>query len=108
MRALPVALCGVLVGWGIVFWAAPQVLAGLARPVPWIAFEYLPAAPETAAACVARLKALGRYDFNLVTGEGNTFALEGWHDADAIGRALAHAARGGRSGDVYARLRTHG
>jgi hypothetical protein len=31
MRALPVALCGVVVGWGIGFWAAPQVLAGLAR-----------------------------------------------------------------------------
>ena len=31
MRALPIALCGVLVGWGIGFWAAPQVLAGLAR-----------------------------------------------------------------------------
>jgi hypothetical protein len=31
MRALPVALCGVLVGWGIGFWAAPHVLAGLAR-----------------------------------------------------------------------------
>lgn len=30
MRALPVAFCGVLVGWGIGFWAAPQVLAGLA------------------------------------------------------------------------------
>ena len=31
MRALPVAVCGVLVGWGVGFWAAPQVLAGLAR-----------------------------------------------------------------------------
>src|SRR5918996_1469933 len=30
MRALPVALCGVLVGFGVGFWAAPQVLAGLA------------------------------------------------------------------------------
>ena len=30
MRALPVALCGVLVGWGIGVWAGPQVLAGLA------------------------------------------------------------------------------
>jgi UDP-GlcNAc:undecaprenyl-phosphate/decaprenyl-phosphate GlcNAc-1-phosphate transferase len=30
MRALPLALCGVVVGWGIGFWAAPQVLAGLA------------------------------------------------------------------------------
>jgi UDP-N-acetylmuramyl pentapeptide phosphotransferase/UDP-N-acetylglucosamine-1-phosphate transferase len=31
MRALPLALCGVLVGWAVGFWAAPQVLAGLAR-----------------------------------------------------------------------------
>ena len=30
MRALPVAVCGVLVGWGVGFWAAPQVLGGLA------------------------------------------------------------------------------
>jgi UDP-N-acetylmuramyl pentapeptide phosphotransferase/UDP-N-acetylglucosamine-1-phosphate transferase len=31
MRALPLALCGVLVGWGVGFWAGPRVLAGLAR-----------------------------------------------------------------------------
>jgi UDP-GlcNAc:undecaprenyl-phosphate GlcNAc-1-phosphate transferase len=31
MRALPIAVCGVLVGWGVGFWAAPQVLASLAR-----------------------------------------------------------------------------
>ena len=31
MRALPLAVCGILVGWGVGFWAAPQVLAGLAR-----------------------------------------------------------------------------
>jgi UDP-N-acetylmuramyl pentapeptide phosphotransferase/UDP-N-acetylglucosamine-1-phosphate transferase len=31
MRALPVAFWGVLVGWGVGFWAAPQVLAGLAK-----------------------------------------------------------------------------
>jgi UDP-GlcNAc:undecaprenyl-phosphate GlcNAc-1-phosphate transferase len=31
MRALPLAVCGVLVGWAVGFWAAPQVLAGLAR-----------------------------------------------------------------------------
>jgi UDP-GlcNAc:undecaprenyl-phosphate GlcNAc-1-phosphate transferase len=30
MRALPLALCGVVVGWGIGFWAAPRVLGGLA------------------------------------------------------------------------------
>jgi UDP-GlcNAc:undecaprenyl-phosphate GlcNAc-1-phosphate transferase len=31
MRALPIALCGVLVGFGVGWWAAPQVLAGLGR-----------------------------------------------------------------------------
>jgi UDP-N-acetylmuramyl pentapeptide phosphotransferase/UDP-N-acetylglucosamine-1-phosphate transferase len=30
MRALPLAVCGLLVGWGGAAWAAPQVLAGLA------------------------------------------------------------------------------
>jgi UDP-N-acetylmuramyl pentapeptide phosphotransferase/UDP-N-acetylglucosamine-1-phosphate transferase len=30
MRALPVAVCGLLVGWGAGLWAAPQVLGGLA------------------------------------------------------------------------------
>jgi UDP-GlcNAc:undecaprenyl-phosphate/decaprenyl-phosphate GlcNAc-1-phosphate transferase len=30
MRALPVAVCGLLVGWGAGLWAAPHVLAGLA------------------------------------------------------------------------------
>ena len=82
-----------------------EVLAGLARPVPWVAFEYLPAAPEATAACIARLSALGPYEFNLVPGEARSFALETWRDAAAIAPALAEAARGGRSGDLYARLR---
>jgi UDP-GlcNAc:undecaprenyl-phosphate/decaprenyl-phosphate GlcNAc-1-phosphate transferase len=30
MRALPVAVCGLLVGWGVGLWTAPQLLAGLA------------------------------------------------------------------------------
>src|SRR5690606_6936405 len=81
-----------------------EVLAGLSRPVPWVAFEYLPAALAPAEAAVARLTALGRYRFNLVTGEATRFALPGWLDAAAIGPALAAAARSGRPGDVYARL----
>jgi hypothetical protein len=82
-----------------------EVLAGLAQPVPWVAFEYLPAAPETAAACIARLAALGPYEFNLVPGEARRFALDPWRDAAAIAPALAEAMRGGHSGDLYARLR---
>jgi FkbM family methyltransferase len=85
-----------------------EVLAGLSRPIPWIAFEYLAATPEVTAACVSRLAALGDYAFNLVPGERHAFALADWVDGEAIGPAVARAARGGRPGDVYARLRTAG
>ena len=47
-----------------------EVLAGLARPVPWVAFEYLPAAPETATACIARLGELGVLRLQLREGRG--------------------------------------
>ena len=81
-----------------------EVLAGLHRPVPWVAFEYLPAALDLAAACVARLASLGRYEFNLVRGETLAFALPRWLGADAFLPALATQAADGRPGDVYARL----
>jgi FkbM family methyltransferase len=81
-----------------------EVLAGLSHPVPWIAFEYLPAALAVAEASVGRLAALGPYAFNLVAGEGTGFALPAWLDAPAFLRALAARAADGRSGDVYARL----
>jgi FkbM family methyltransferase len=77
-----------------------EVLAGLGQPVPWGAFEHLPAAPELARACVERLVALGRYEFNLVRGEAERFALDRWQGAEGILAALRGARR---SGDVYAR-----
>ena len=81
-----------------------EVLAGLSQPVPWIAFEVLPADPGTARTCIARLAGLGRYAFNLAAGERTRFALDDWRDAEAFLPALAlHVARG-RPGDVYARL----
>lgn len=80
-----------------------EVLAGLSRPVPWLAFEYLPAALDTAADCVARLTTLGPHMFNLVRGETAAFALDRWVGADAIGELLAGLASDGRPGDVYAR-----
>jgi FkbM family methyltransferase len=77
-----------------------EVLAGLSQPLPWLALEYLPDAPEVAAACVERLAALGDYAFNLVVGETAAFALPRWVGPEAIGAALASARR---SGDLYAR-----
>lgn len=81
-----------------------EVLQGLSRPIPWIAFEYLPAALEIAAACVARLGRLGAYRYNIVPGEARRFASEAWLNAPALRAALVARARDGRSGDVYARL----
>lgn len=78
----------------------PDVLAGLSRPVPWIAFEYLPADLARTQACLDRLKALGPYRFNLVPGEATDFALPDWQDAAGLAAALAAATR---SGDIYAR-----
>jgi FkbM family methyltransferase len=80
-----------------------EVLAGLSRPVAWVAFEYLPAALDRAEACIARLSALGRYDFNVVRGEAGGFALVEWVADRAIGSVLKALASDGRPGDVYAR-----
>lgn len=80
-----------------------EVLRGLSRPVPWIAFEYLPGALDVAMACIDRLEALGRWRYNLAAGERAAFALPGWLDAPAMRAALAARARDGRPGDVYAR-----
>lgn len=79
----------------------PQVLAGLSRPLPACSFEYLPAVPDGALACVARLEALGRYRYAWSVGE--TMRLVGdWTDAAGIRAFLRQP--GARSGDVYAVL----
>ncbi len=80
-----------------------QVLAGLSRPLPWTAFEYLPTALDAAFACVARLEALAPARYNVLEGEGLAFALPAWTDAAGLRAALPGLARSGRSGDVYAR-----
>ncbi|MFT3974415.1 MAG: FkbM family methyltransferase [Amaricoccus sp.] len=80
-----------------------EVLAGLSRPVPWLAFEALPAQPAAAHACVARLRALGSYRFNFVRGERPVFALADWCAADDFLPALDAQLAAGRPGDVYAR-----
>jgi FkbM family methyltransferase len=80
-----------------------KVLAGLSRPVPWVAFETLSRAPEIADACLDRLASLGPYAFNLVEGERRAFALDRWLPAAAVRRELAIRS-GTQPIDVYARL----
>jgi FkbM family methyltransferase len=84
--------------------AESEVVAGLSRPVPWLAFESLPSTPAATAACLDRLADLGHYRFNLVEGERAAFALDRWHDRSGIAAALAARPADARPADVYARL----
>lgn len=77
-----------------------EVLAGLSRPVPWVAFEALPAAAETTLAAIAHLEALGPYHFNVIQGETVRFALP-WMTGTALSAVLDGTRRG--PADVYAR-----
>ena len=79
-----------------------EALAGLSTPVAALSFEYLAAAREVALACVDRLAALGRYEYNWSAGEQQRLAAPRWLEPDAIRAVLRGLASG--SGDVYARL----
>jgi FkbM family methyltransferase len=82
----------------------PDVLAGLSRPVPALAFEFLPRALEQADACIARLGLLGPYVFNWSRGETYTLAAQSWLSDRDIADALRSPEARQRSGDVYARI----
>ena len=84
--------------------AEPAVLAGLARPVPALSFEYLPGALADVRACIDRLQALGSYRFNWSVGESYALASDAWVDGEALLEALGAGPARRRSGDVYARL----
>lgn len=81
-----------------------EVLAGLSRPVPALAFEYLPPLRAGAQAAVRRLAALGPYRFNPVRGEAPAFLWPEWRDAGATLDWLAGLPPDAGSGDLYARL----
>lgn len=83
-----------------------DVLAGLSAVVPAVSFEFLPALPGVARACVDRLAALGDYEFNAIRGERNAFVHARWMEPAEMRRWLSDSAGAGRSGDIYARLRT--
>lgn len=80
-----------------------EVLAGLTRPLPLVAIEYLPQLPAVATAAVRRLAALGPCRFNAVPGEATAFAWPAWRDAEATLQWLAALGPSDGSGDLYAR-----
>jgi hypothetical protein len=60
---------------------------------------------EPQAACMARLQALGNYEFNAVYRETFVFMLPSWTTAAAVEHLLENHPSKHRSGDIYARLR---
>jgi FkbM family methyltransferase len=80
-----------------------EVLAGLTRPLPLVAVEYLPQLPELAQAAVLRLAALGPCRFNHVPGEATGFAWAEWRSPEATLDWLAGLDAAAGSGDLYAR-----
>lgn len=83
-----------------------EILAGLSVPVPIVAVEYIPATIDIALACIERLEALGRYEYNLSQGETHTFRFAEWISPAAMADQLQLiAVNEHQSGDLYARLK---
>ena len=83
--------------------AEADVLAGLARPLAALSFEYIPVSIDRAAACLDRLSQLGEYRYRYSRVETMQWACPDWLDAGQLLAALKAMPLSDRSGDVYAR-----
>ena len=84
--------------------AEAEILHGLSKPIPLIAFEYIPAMPSVASNAIDRLMGLGGYRFNRVVGEQHRFVSDRWKTADELLVELSQMSPDASSGDVYARI----
>ena len=80
------------------------VLEGLSRPVRALSFEFTTIQKDVAAACIARLEALGPYRFNLALGESQELTFPGFVSAAEMDVHIAALPHDANSGDVYAVL----
>jgi FkbM family methyltransferase len=83
-----------------------EVLRGLSSPLRALSFEYLPPAHEASLTCLDIVAGLGSYEYNYVAVETARFASSSWLTATELVTLLDRVRPLGRSGDVYARLRT--
>jgi FkbM family methyltransferase len=81
-----------------------EALLGLNEPLPMLSFEYIPAAMDTAVACVQRLETLGPYRYNWSIGENQALQQDAWQSAADMIAALRGSLSAGKSGDIHARL----
>lgn len=83
-----------------------DVLAGLSQPVRALSFEYVPSAHDASMEALRIVEQLGSYEYNYSPIETMRFASPRWLDASELRRRLERIRPRGRSGDVYARLRS--
>ncbi len=81
-----------------------EVLAGIARPVPALSFEFTTIQRDVAAACIKRCAALGYLLFNAALGESQAFAHPDWQSGEEIARWIATLPAEANSGDIYAKI----
>jgi hypothetical protein len=72
-----------------------------------MSFEYLSARIDKTLKCIARLEAVGNYEFNWSLGETHQMMREEWISGEALGRHLTLSAPQATSGDIYARRLPH-
>ena len=81
-----------------------EALAGLARPVKALSFEFTTIQRDVALACVERCIALGYARFNAALGESQIFVHADWIGGPEIARWVTELPYAANSGDIYAAL----
>jgi len=81
-----------------------QALAGLARPVKALSFEFTTIQRDVARACIESCRTLGYARFNSALGESQALVHPNWITGDAITIWLAKLPQAANSGDIYAAL----
>jgi FkbM family methyltransferase len=82
-----------------------QVLKGLTRPVPYIAFEFHKELLEQARACGNYIQSLGDAEFNYSTDSSLGLCLDSWRPLDDAFSRIAAAEAPLQWGDIFARFR---
>ena len=80
------------------------ILSGLSHPIQTVSIEYLPNCVDETKKCIARLSALGPYQFNWSKAETFTLAEKAWLTDSQLLTTLKSSDAQSRSGDVYAQL----
>jgi len=81
-----------------------EVLCGLSAALPALSFEFTMVQRSIALACIERLTALGRYEFNFSLGEEHHLRHETWIGSTEIAREIGALSEEANSGDIFVRL----